>query len=43
MKPPEDWEKVIDGRRYSTKTAVLIARGDDRTTNDHQEKDQDNQ
>ena len=39
MKPPEDWEKIIDGIRYSTKTAVLIARGDDRTTNDHQEKD----
>ena len=27
MKPPENWEEIIDGKRYSTKTAVLIARG----------------
>ena len=31
MRPPVDWEEIIDGIRYSTKTAVLIARGDDRT------------
>ena len=30
MKPPKDWEEIIDGKRYSTKTAILIARGDDR-------------
>jgi hypothetical protein len=39
MKPPEDWEQVIDGIRYSTKTAILIARGHDRIIDDHQEKD----
>ena len=39
MKPPEDWEKVIEGIHYSTKTAILIARGHDRTIDDHQEKD----
>ena len=31
MKPPKDWEEIIDGIRYSTKSSVLIARGDDRT------------
>jgi len=30
MKPPKDWEEIIDGKRYTTKTAILIARGDDR-------------
>ena len=31
MRPPMDWEEIIEGIRYSTKSAVLIARGDDRT------------
>ena len=34
MKPPEDWEEIIDGNRYSTTTAVLIARGTDEHIND---------
>ena len=36
MKPLYDWEEIIDGTRYSTRTAVLIARGTDKNTNDPQ-------
>lgn len=34
MKPPENWEEIIGGKRYSTKTAILIARGIGEHTDD---------
>jgi hypothetical protein len=34
MKPLMDWEEIIGGKWYSTKTAVLIARGTHKHTND---------
>ncbi len=39
MKPFEDVEQVIDGKRYSTKTAVLIAQGDDQKRKDREQRD----
>jgi hypothetical protein len=32
MRPLDSWEEIIDGKRFSTKTAVLIARGTDKNT-----------
>ena len=37
MKPLKNWEEIIDGKRYSTKTAILIARGTARHTSDPQD------
>lgn len=32
MIPPKDWEEIIDGKRYSTRTSMLVARGVDPKT-----------
>ena len=39
MKPPENWEEVIDGTHYSTKTSILIARGIGGRVSRHEEID----
>ena len=36
MEPLSNWEEIIDGKRYSTRTAVLIARGTGKHANDPQ-------
>lgn len=39
MIPLKEWEEIIDGNRYSTRTSVLIARGVDTPKNTHEEMD----
>ncbi len=39
MIPLKEWEEIIDGKRYSTRTSVLIARGVDTPKSTHEEID----
>ncbi len=39
MIPLQEWEELIDGKRYSTRTSVLIARGVDAPKSAHEEID----
>jgi hypothetical protein len=41
MIPLKEWEEIIDGNRYSTRTSVLIARGVGTPKSDHEEIDWD--
>jgi|GEM_PF-2646224 hypothetical protein len=39
MIPLKEWEEIIEGNRYSTRTSVLIARGVDMPKSGHEEVD----